>query len=398
MKVLHLYANHKWTGPADLAIVLARAQVGQPLPRAGRDPRRPDSIEPSLALAGHVHAGMPHAIGARAGELELPTRKGLALHKHFHLPSLFKDARRLAAWIDDGSVDLLHAHQSADHLTAALSLGLSRRRVPLVRSFWEDRVPLPTPRQAFAFARSSAVVVSYPSQAPLFQSRFGLGSDRIRCLDPVLDTRPAEATDRSSTRSSLRHELGLDEDAFLVGITARIQRKRRWNLHWELLAELAPSFEELHFAVLGRPDEGVFEELCGAPLRRLGLQDRAHFLGYRQGERYWSALASLNAFLFLVPGTDASCRALREAMLLGLPVLSSDLGRLPEIVSDGEDGLVRPARTTSLAAGLAELLRDGELRARLGARARGKARERWSGGLQLDGIRELYARLLERSS
>lgn len=383
MRVLHLYANHKWTGPADLALDLVGSQDG------ARGPFD-EPIEAALALAGFVHAGMDHAMAERARELGLRTRDGLELRRHFHLPSLLADARTLARWQDEGSVDLVHCHQAGDHLTAALAQSTAQRRVPLVRSVWDAKVPPPLPRTSFAFARTQAVIVSFRSLAAEMAATFQLPRDRVIAVPPPLAA-PGDGVQRSDgARRALRAELGLGADAVIVGITARIQRKRRWNLVWQLTHELALERPELHIAVLGRPDEGVFEELCERPIRHLGIEDRVHFLGYRRGPGYWAALAGLDVFLFLVPGSDSTCRALREAMALGLPVLSSDLGRLDEIVKDREDGLVRPLDCKSLAEALRLLLDDPELRDRIGRRALAKAAGLWTAPSQLGPTLELY--------
>ncbi|HHI80325.1 MAG TPA: hypothetical protein ENK02_10130, partial [Planctomycetes bacterium] len=149
MKVLHLYSNHKWTGPAELCLLWAQA-----FPEA------------RLAKAGWVHPGMEHAIEKRAAELAVPLREGLELRRHVRLGALLRDAGTLATWIDGGEVDLLHCHQAGDHLVAALALQLSQRRIPLVRTVWGEGDLHPGPRQWIAFSASTAVSHPPPRLAP----------------------------------------------------------------------------------------------------------------------------------------------------------------------------------------------------------------------------------------
>ncbi len=85
-----------------------------------------------------------------------------------------------------------------------------------------------------------------------------------------------------------------------------------------------------------------------------------------------------------------------EAMAAGLPVVASAVGGVPELVVDGETGLlVPPGDERALAAALARIVGDASLRTRLGAAGRARAEERFA--LELFRARhiELYARLLD---
>ena len=80
-----------------------------------------------------------------------------------------------------------------------------------------------------------------------------------------------------------------------------------------------------------------------------------------------------------------------EAMLAGLPVVASNVSSLPELVVDGETGLlVRPDDPSALALGIARALEE---RARLGAAGRERARAEFSVARMADRTAELYARL-----
>jgi glycosyltransferase involved in cell wall biosynthesis len=84
-----------------------------------------------------------------------------------------------------------------------------------------------------------------------------------------------------------------------------------------------------------------------------------------------------------------------EAAAAGVPVVASRLGALPEIVSDGETGLlVRPGDADALADALRRLLDDRELRARFGMAARLRAR-RFAPDVATAQIEGLYRSLLE---
>ena len=143
-RILHLFANHKWTGPADPAI-RAAARL------------RALGLDVTFAQAGFVHRGGDHRVSEELWNWRLPVVAGLELRKHFHVPSLLRDARTLRHLIARDRYTILHCHQPADHLIATLAC---RRLVdpPLVvRTLYEPEPPPRGLRERFAFRRTAAV-------------------------------------------------------------------------------------------------------------------------------------------------------------------------------------------------------------------------------------------------
>jgi glycosyltransferase involved in cell wall biosynthesis len=88
--------------------------------------------------------------------------------------------------------------------------------------------------------------------------------------------------------------------------------------------------------------------------------------------------------------------AAAEAMAFGRPVVAAAGGALLELVSEGETGLLVPPRdVTALRAGVERLLRDPELRERLGRSARARARERFGWDAVIERTLEVYTRALD---
>ena len=137
---------------------------------------------------------------------------------------------------------------------------------------------------------------------------------------------------------------------------------------WRLLQ----SHPHARLLIVGRGTH--IDEVAREPMLRLGLQDRVVFAGHR-GDDYAQVLRSIDLLTFLVPGSDGTCRAVLEAAACGIPAVVARRGALPEIVVHGETGLVVDEDASALALGWARLLDDGELRQRLGARARQRARK-----------------------
>ncbi|RIL02580.1 MAG: glycosyltransferase family 1 protein, partial [Proteobacteria bacterium] len=187
--------------------------------------------------------------------------------------------------------------------------------------------------------------------------------------------------------AKLRAALGLAPEHEVVGIVARVQPQRRFDL---LLAAAQRLFEKRPHArllVVGRGTRRA--ELAEAPARALGIADRVVFAGHRRDD-YAGVLRAIDVFTFLVPGSDGGCRALLEAMACGLPAVTTRRGALAEIVADGATGLVADETPEALAAAWASLLADPARRAELGRAARARAESCFAPERLADAVLALY--------
>jgi glycosyltransferase involved in cell wall biosynthesis len=138
------------------------------------------------------------------------------------------------------------------------------------------------------------------------------------------------------------------------------------------------------------PDRPRVEE----EIRSLGLTEHVRLAGDRRDVP--AQLAAADVFV-LSSASEGMPVSVLEAMAAGLPVVASRVGGVPELVAEGESGLlVDPGEPDELAAALLRLVQDPELRRRLGAAGRARAEQRFD----VDAFRrahvELYSRELAR--
>jgi glycosyltransferase involved in cell wall biosynthesis len=138
------------------------------------------------------------------------------------------------------------------------------------------------------------------------------------------------------------------------------------------------------------PDEARCRLLAG----RLGLGAQVEFLG-RQSAQAVERILGDSDVLVLPSEMEGLPYVILEAMASSLPVVSSGVFGIPEAVVDGETGLLVPPRDpAALAAALARLIGNADLRARMGANARRRFEERFTLERQVRAMSFLYSGLV----
>jgi glycosyltransferase involved in cell wall biosynthesis len=180
-------------------------------------------------------------------------------------------------------------------------------------------------------------------------------------------------------------------DAFAVAALGRLSTWKGQEVLVDAVARL-PGAVALIAGDAWRGDERHARELV-ARAAALGAADRVRLLGFRDDVGTVLGAADVVA----VPSTapDPLPNSALEAAAAGCCVVAADHGGLPEIIRDGETGvLVTPRDATALADALAALREDPARLHRLGAAAATDVRERFAPSLLLDRVQSLYDRLL----
>ena len=371
MKVLHLFSNAKWTGPAEPALNLCVAL-------------RALGVEADFACTPET-AGGPHKIVMTARDRGIEPVLAFSLPKHRNPVMNWIDARRVRAFVQQRGYDLVHCHLDNDHRIAAGALrGLD---VPLVRSNYAGEGLSPKMRPLI---ERTALLLEPSELARSADLRaFALPEAKTGVVPGAVDV---ERFDPARIVPDERAWLQIPRDAFVVGIVARMQTHRRYEDFFDAVKQLAEKHGNVHAVVVGRGTKQ--EQVAFKPVTERGLEQVVHFPGYVDGEDYVGMLKAFDTLVYLVPGSDGTCRTVREAMAMGKPVVAAKRGMLPEIVEDGGTGCVVDNTAHGLFQALDRLAVNRKLARRLGAAARETAQQRFALEVQAGRVRSLYESLL----
>ncbi len=163
----------------------------------------------------------------------------------------------------------------------------------------------------------------------------------------------------------LKELAGLSADAEIVGTVASLAPHKNHALLLEAVPSIVAARPRAHFVWLG---EGECRGALERRRRELKLESRVHLLGFHA-----DALALMRQFdLFVLPSyLEGLCTSLLDAQVLGVPIVATAVGGVPEVVSDGETGrLVRSLEPGPLSAAIVEALERPDLRTSWAERAR----------------------------
>jgi glycosyltransferase involved in cell wall biosynthesis len=155
------------------------------------------------------------------------------------------------------------------------------------------------------------------------------------------------------------------------------------------------SRQVIHLRMMGKGDTARSEESVREAFAAAELQN-VEFLGTLSGDEKWRQFSSADIFVLPSHSEDMPVSIL-EAMGVGLPVIATEVGSIPEAIDHGINGfLVKPHDAAGLADAIQLLAEDHRLRASMGAAASNKSKELFSFERYLDRLEHLYLAILEK--
>jgi len=304
--------------------------------------------------------------------------------------------RRIRRLLTEFRYDLVHAHWAVPN--AWLAAAASRRnRVPLVISLWGSDVSLAEHHAGLraavrrAFETAAAVTACGDDLRERAQA-LGAPPLRTRTIRHGVDS-TAFSPERADTSLRNRLSAGRPDDLLLVAVGRLVEVKG-----FEYLIAAASRLEGVRVALIGEGDlRPKLEELArtlGAPVT---------FLGNLYHEQVAAAMATADAIV--IPSVvdragrvDGLPSTVLEALASGRPVIATRVGGIPEVVTEGETGLLVPEKDPAAMARAIEHLRgDPAARRRLGAEARRTALTNLSWDHTLTGLETCFREVTGQS-
>jgi len=321
-------------------------------------------------------------------------RLGLRM-THVPIPNLYSprtalQGARLSGLLRGDQVDVVHSHDIYCNIFAVPWARLLTRCSVIASRRWGRKASRPELASANRWCSLLAhrVLANSSAVADLIAHEEGMPRDRIVEIPNFLAEDAFEVVDEGA-RLEQRRAWGLPDDAFAIGILARLAPVKNHDLLLEAMARLDPRF---HLVMIGDgPSRARLEGLA----RRLGIEARAHFAGEMVSLRNLHQFLDVSVLCSLSEGFPNS---VIEAMAAARPVVATPVGGVTDAVTDGVTGILVPVDDPApLAQALHALEADPALRARLGAAGREAARAKFRRQEVIARLTALYEALASRS-
>ncbi len=279
---------------------------------------------------------------------------------HSHSPVPGAVARLLPA----GGARFVHSEQSpwTQHHPATRALN----RATLVRN-----------TRVLAISRAVADTIVRPRSVPVRMW------PPVQVLTPGIDA--AAVPEGPAARASARRALGLEADDVVIGNVANLSSKKDHTTLIDAFARVARTLAGARLVLVGF---GPLQSALQQHAVTAGLAERVHFLGARDDAA--DLVAGFDVFV-LTSRHEGFGIALLEAMAAGVPCVATAVDAIPELITDGDNGLLAPQGDhVAIAEAVVRVLSDRPLAARLAEHGRRTVRTSYSSEAMVAGICQVY--------
>lgn len=369
--------------------IIARMNVGGPAVQIsglmrGLDPERFDHT----LVTGYCAPDEADYLETQAPDVQATRIQGLgrAINPGDDVRA-FAELRKVIREFDP---DIVHTHTAKAGVVGRLSAIPSRTNARLVHTFHghllhgyfsptKTRAVIEVERQ---LARRTDKLVSVGQQIrdDLLAARIGT-QDQYRIIPPGLALPPLP--DKGAALSMF----GMPQGSFVIALLGRITQIKRPDRFLDVVRSVSKNTDRAHFLVAGAGDLApMIEEAANAE----GLP--ITYLGWRSDIE--NILAASDAML-LTSDNEGTPLSLIQAGMAGLPVVSTNVGSVSEVVADGTTGFLTDTSPHSLADSLLTLQSDNSLATSMGEDGKQFAEERFGVARLVRDHEEMYAAILE---
>jgi len=291
-----------------------------------------------------------------------------------------------------GSFDIIHAHYSKDLWSVVPALYFAKSRAGLILT---KHIGTQKPKRDFLhkkiYNRVDAVIAISKVIEKNILDTHPLVSDKVVLIPNGIDTEKF----KPGTSYDLRKKYGIHRKNFVIGIAGRLSWWKGYREFLLMARDVIRQNQDVMFLAVGGATIGEEKEaedikkLCTS----LGIDDRVIFTGFQHDTaQFYRAMD-----LFVYPAyAEAFGLVIIEAMASGLPVVASDSDGIPEIVINGETGILVPPRDyKKLTDTVLSLLQESKKIGKFKNNARNRVENYFSSDMMISNIENIYEKIIQ---
>ena len=293
----------------------------------------------------------------------------------------------LSNWLKDNPQDVINTHSSTDSWLVALASRMLRRRPAIVRTRHISAPITDNFSSRWLYTKSCDHIVTTGEK--LRQSLIDVNrypADHVTSVRTGIDLDYFHPADQQQAR----HKLGIDQDAFVIGIVATL---RSWKGHRYLIRAFKEFSDKNSLLIIigDGPQHDALQKLC----MELDLQKRVIFTGRQNNISEW--MNGMDVFCLPSYANEGVPQALMQSQACGIPAITTLNGSINEAVIAGETALiVEPQDSSSILTALEAMRNDKNMRMTMSEAASLNAGRHFSINQMIDKMTSIFTAAIEK--
>ncbi len=212
-------------------------------------------------------------------------------------------------------------------------------------------------------------------------------AEKFTCIYSGMETAHYLTPPGDERKTQLRNDYNIPDDAIVIATVARLFKLKGHKYIIEAARRIAPDYPNVIWLFIG---DGAWRDKLKQQINGAKLEKHFRFTGLVSPQKVGELLHISNILLHCSL-REGLARALPQAMLCGIPVISFDVDGAAEVVFNDQTGyLVPPLDIDALVTAQEKLINDANLRRRMGLKGQEKCRKMFDNNLMVDNIEQLY--------
>ncbi len=287
---------------------------------------------------------------------------------------------KICKFISFSKADIVHLHTAHSHLIGSIAGRIKNKPIVVTK-----RVDFPV-RNRFKYNNLADKIVAISEAVKRVLIKGGVKEDKIVVVHSGIDT---GKFDRAKNADYLYREFNIPDKRLMIGTIAHLTDHKGHTYLLDAIPQVLKEFPHSFFLFVG---DGELKDFLKTKSRILGIRDRVFLAGFR--EDIPEILSILD--LFVLPShLEGLCTSLMDAMYMGVPIVATTAGGIPEVVENGKTGLLVPSKNPpALAEAIIKLLKDENKREAFAIEGRKRVLQEFTASQMVEKVEKIYLTLI----
>jgi len=307
--------------------------------------------------------------------------------------TIIYNIKRLSEFIDKEGVELINAHRGESHLVCALAVRWNKKNIPVIRTRGDVRLP---PKNIFNKYLNNSLTDKFITTAEVLKNsyiqKFRMDENKVIKINSGIDENYFHP---QPPDLNWKRKLSIEDNTLVVGIVGRLSPVKGHRYFIQSADYVLKNCSKKVKFIIAGEDAQIKASQLQEMTKSLGIENHFRFIGKVDDVRKIISLVDIGVVSSI--GSETICRSALEYMAMGKPVVGTTVNAIPEIISDGLNGiLVPPKDGMGMGRAILELLENDQKRIEFGKKSRELIEEKFTLDKFASQTEEAYFQALER--